>query len=66
MKLFESMNNIVIITDVVAIDHFFVHNASSPDYMWIPCLNDKINDKYKNSNEDIPEINLRTVTHGTF
>lgn len=54
----------MIITDVVAPNHFFVHNASSPDYALLSSLNFAMNDMYGNSKEDIPDVDLSTVTHG--
>ncbi|CAH1725230.1 unnamed protein product [Aphis gossypii] len=63
-ELIEGVNNHVIVTDLVATDHFFVHNASSPDYAMLSALNLAMNDTFGNSKEDIPEVDLRTVTHG--
>lgn len=62
--MIEGVNNHVIITDVVASDHFFVHNASSPDYALLSSLNFAMNDTFVNGKEDIPEVDLHTVTHG--
>ncbi|XP_022160404.1 KH domain-containing protein akap-1-like [Myzus persicae] len=64
-ELIEGVNNHVIVTDLVATDHFFVHNASSPDYAMLSSLNFAMNDTFGNSKEDIPEVDLRTVTHGS-
>lgn len=64
-ELIEGVNNHVIVTDLVATDHFFVHNASSPDYALLSSLNFAMNDTFGNSKEDIPEVDLRTVTHGS-
>ncbi|XP_050431269.1 KH domain-containing protein akap-1-like [Adelges cooleyi] len=64
-ELIEGVNNIVIITDVVAPDHFFVHNASTPDYALLSALNFAMNDMFAANKEDIPEVDLRTVTHGS-
>lgn len=64
-ELIEGVNNHVIVTDLVATDHFFVHNASSPDYAMLSALNLAMNDTFGNSKEDIPEVDLRTVTHGS-
>lgn len=41
-----------------------MHNASSPDYALLSSLNLAMNDTYGNNKEDIPEVDLRTVTHG--
>jgi len=49
---------------VVAPNHFFVHNASSPDYALLSALNLAMNDTYTNNKDDIPEVDLHTVTHG--
>lgn len=65
-ELIEGVNNHVIITDVVATNHFFVHNVSSPDYALLSSLNIAMNDTFTNNKEDIPEVDLRTVTHGIF
>jgi len=43
-----------------------VHNASSPDYAMLSSLNFAMNDTFGNSKEDIPEVDLRTVTHGIY
>lgn len=64
-ELIEGVNNHVIITHAVTSDHFFVHNASSPDYALLSSLNYAMNDTFGNSKEDIPEVDLRTVTHGS-
>ncbi|XP_025207886.1 KH domain-containing protein akap-1-like [Melanaphis sacchari] len=64
-ELIEGVNNHVIVTNLVATDHFFVHNASSPDYAMLSSLNFAMNDTFGNSKEDIPEVDLRTVTHGS-
>lgn len=64
-ELIEGVNNHVIITDVVATHHFFVHNVSSPDYALLSSLNLAMNETYSNSKENIPEVDLRTVTHGS-
>lgn len=64
-ELIEGVNNHVIITDLVTTNHFFVHNASSPDYALLSSLNVAMNDTFGNSNDDIPEVDLRTVTHGS-
>ncbi|KAE9540735.1 hypothetical protein AGLY_003980 [Aphis glycines] len=64
-ELIEGVNNHVIVTDLVATNHFFVHNASSPDYAMLSALNLAMNDTFGNSKEDIPEVDLRTVTHGS-
>lgn len=63
-ELIEGVNNHVIITHVVTSDHFFVHNASSPDYALLSSLNFAMNHTFGNNKEDIPEVDLRTVTHG--
>ncbi|XP_050526161.1 KH domain-containing protein akap-1-like [Daktulosphaira vitifoliae] len=64
-ELIEGVNNHVIITDVVAPNHFFVHNASSPDYALLSSLNFAMNDTYGSSKEEIPDVDLSTVTHGS-
>jgi hypothetical protein len=50
----------------VATHHFFVHNVSSPDYALLSSLNLAMNETYSNSKENIPEVDLRTVTHGNL
>lgn len=52
------------ITDVITPGHFFVHNASSPDYALLSSLNCAMNDTFGNNKEDVPEVDLRTVSHG--
>ncbi|XP_015379152.1 PREDICTED: KH domain-containing protein akap-1-like [Diuraphis noxia] len=64
-ELIEGVNNHVIVTDLVATDHFFVHNASSPDYAMLSSLNFAMNDTYGKNKDEIPEVDLRTVTHGS-